>query len=279
MLLDHLALHRDYYDLTNPGFLDRAKHRLRVNGRKLVEVIRKVCLQAVLLPDEGRIVVDESLPQIKREWPVVHEIGHRVMVWHHPFFYGETAQTLQPDWQEELEAEANYAAGELLFCGRVFREEARDTHPEWSNIESLRKRYGNKSYVATLRRYVEHGPDLAMAMLVSTPPWMEPPADQISRCRHFVPSPRFAATFPGDRAASLMGKVNSQAIHKRGGKVADFTCGLVSGEGKVHEMRVEAFFNTHYLVTLFVDLGVVRLGGEKGRLREGFGRVLAGVGR
>ncbi len=47
LLLDHVQLHRDYYDLSDPGFLDRAKHKLRVHGRKLAEIVNKVRLKAV----------------------------------------------------------------------------------------------------------------------------------------------------------------------------------------------------------------------------------------
>lgn len=45
-LLDHVHLYRDYYDLSNPSFLDRAKHKLRITGRKLVDIVAKVRLQA-----------------------------------------------------------------------------------------------------------------------------------------------------------------------------------------------------------------------------------------
>ena len=61
-----------------------------------------------------------------------------------------------------------------MFCGPVFSGEAKDTKPEWASIEGLKKRYG-KSYSTTLRRYVQFGPDCPMAMLVSTPLWMESP--------------------------------------------------------------------------------------------------------
>src|SRR5260370_38735516 len=64
-LLEHVQLHRDYYDLSNPGFLDRAKHKLRIHGRRLVEVLNKVRLQAVLLFAEARICIDQDLLETK----------------------------------------------------------------------------------------------------------------------------------------------------------------------------------------------------------------------
>jgi Zn-dependent peptidase ImmA (M78 family) len=137
VFLDHLKLHRDFYDLQSPGFLDRAKHTIRVHGRRLVELIQRVKLVAVLFYDEDRIVVDADLPDVKRDFPSFHEVAHRVCHWHQPFFYGDTAQTLDPDWHEQLESEANHGASTMMFCGSVFTREALDTAREWASVAAL----------------------------------------------------------------------------------------------------------------------------------------------
>jgi len=251
-LLEHVQLHRDYYDLSNPGFLDRAKHKLRITGRKLVDIVAKVRLQAVLLFDEARICIDHDLPKIKHPWASCHETGHRVLPWHKPFFFGDTAQTLDPAYQADLEDEANYAAGRLLFMGEQFSRDARDVAPTVDGIKALAKRY-RASLTTTLRRYVEEGPDVAMAMLVSTASWTIKPADQEHRWRHFVPSTRFAQLFPDASADSLRVAVDSQARYQRGGTVADFALGLLDARGERHEVRVWSFNNQHYLLTLLVE--------------------------
>jgi hypothetical protein len=261
VLLKHLELYRDFYNLQDPTFLDRTKHKLLVNGRKLVQIMKKICLQAVLFPDEGRIVVDSSLPQLKQEWPSFHEMGHRILVWHQPYFYGDTAQTLDPDWQERLEEEANHAASTLMFCGQKFTTEARDTKPEWASVAELKARY-RKNYPTTLRRYVQFGPDCPMAMLVSTPSWMDTPEDQTTRCRHFVPSQQFITKFGNVGAEHLRQHVDRQAQRRRGGIVADFTLGLRDDRGDLHEFRAESFFNTIYLQTIFVHLKSVDTNGR-----------------
>lgn len=81
-LLEHVRLFRDDYDLSDPGFLDRAKHKLQIHGRKLIHVLNKVRLRAVLLFDESRICIDSDLPKIKRPWASCHETGHRILSWH-----------------------------------------------------------------------------------------------------------------------------------------------------------------------------------------------------
>jgi hypothetical protein len=251
-LLRHVQLPRDYYDLANPGFLDRAKHKLRIQSRKLVDIINKVRLQAVLLFDENRICIDQDLPKIKHPWASCHETGHRLLPWHKPFFFGDTAQTLDPAYQADLEAEANHAAGRLLFLGDRFSEEARDLVPTVESVKVLAKRY-RASLTTTLRRYVEQGPDVAMAMLVSTPPWGEQPNDQEHRWRHFVPSERFSVLFPDVSADSLRAAIDSHAVYRRGGKVAEFRLGLIDARGDRHELRAWSFNTQHYLLTLFVE--------------------------
>ena len=258
-LLEHLHLYREFYDLQNPGLFDRAKHKIVVGSRKLVrDVVKKIKLQAVLFHDENRIVVNEALPEIKREWPSFHEVTHRVLPWHKEYFcYGDTAQTLHPDWHEELEAEANFGASALMFCGPVFGKEARDTKPQWGAVKELKKRYG-KSYSTTLRRYVHFGPEVPMAMLASTPSWNDQPSDQKTRWRHFVVSSSFAEMFSEIRPELLRRRVDANATKRRGGIVADFTLCLKDDNGTSHDFRAESFFNGYYLQTLFVHLSEVK---------------------
>jgi len=249
-LLEHLNLHRHYYDLQDPSFLDKVKHKVRIHGTKLATIIKKVCLTAVLFHDENRVVVDASLPPRRREWPTMHEAAHRILVWHRPYFaYGDTAQTLDPQWHERLELEANYGASALSFCGPVFEKEALDTTPQWVAIEGLRVRYA-KSYTMTLRRYVQHGPHLPMAMVGWRAWWVPPPADESGRCRHFVTSSRFAEEFPEVGSAELIAILDPLCHRARGGLVADSVLSLRDQDGKRHEFRVEAFFNSHYLLAL-----------------------------
>jgi len=249
-IVDHLELHRQFYDLQNPSFLDRAKHKIIIHGRRLVEAIRRIKLAAVLLYDEDRIVLDARLPEIKHDWSTCHEVAHRVLPWHKTYFRGDTAQTLAPDWHEVLEAEANYGASELMFCGPSFREDARDVAPTWPNVEVLAKRYG-KSKTATLRRFVEHGPDLPMVMLVSTPYWKEKPPDQVNRCRHYVPSRQFAQRFSSIHPDALLELVDGHSQQRTGGPVADFACALHDDDGRQHEFHAVSFFNRYYILSLF----------------------------
>jgi Zn-dependent peptidase ImmA (M78 family) len=254
VLVEHLQLYRHFYDLRSPGFLDRLKHRIMVHGRKLIEIVRKINLQAVLLYDDDRIVVDEGLAKIKHDFATCHELAHRVFEWHKPFFdYGDTAQTLHPDYHEILEAEANSGASAFMFCGPVFTREALDTIPAWSSVLEMQKRY-KKSLTATLRRYVEHGPNCAMAMLVSTPSWKDKPKDQPQRWRHFARSELFRSHFGRVSADDLLAAIDGNIYRRGGGLVADFSCDLEDDNGTSREFRGQTFNNTYYLLTIFVQM-------------------------
>jgi hypothetical protein len=253
-VLRHLHLHRDFYDLEDPALLRRFWHKVKVKGHRLSSIIQKIKLAGVWLPSEMRILIDVSLPSPKQEWASFHDSMHRILTWHRPFFLGDTAQTLDPDYQLMLENEANYGASALMFCGPVFTSEARDANKDWTGVMALKRRYG-KSWMTTLRRYVEHGPDHPMAMMVSTPYWKIKPADRVYRWRYFVRSKRFASHFAKVDADQLLAAVDANSLKRRGGPIADFALMLPDDNGTHCEFRGESFNNTYDILTLFVQVG------------------------
>lgn len=254
-LLEHLRVHRDFYDLEDPSFLQRAVFRTKVEARQLMDLIRqRVRLAAVWLPDEARILVDTSLHHRKQQWASFHDATHGLLPWHRPYYMGETAQTLDPGFQEILEAEANFGASALVFCGPRFTQEALDLPVEWKSVQTLQKRY-NASLQSTGRRLVEHGPDRAMALVVSTPWWKDVPPDQPHRCRHLIASPRLLLEFPGLTADLVMDSITDNTRWRKGGPVGDFTLGLLDGRGTMHEFAGTSFYNQKDILTLLVHEG------------------------
>ncbi len=179
-LLEHLEIDREFYDLEDPSFIRRFVHKVKVKGKILSKIKEKIKLAAMWLPNKGSrdsIYVDSTLPEPKKKWASFHDATHGILEWHRPYFLGDTAQTLDPDFQDKLEAEAHYGASGLMFGGNVFTRDALDSTPEWDSIEMLIKEY-KTSYVTTLRRFVQFSHDIPMALMVSTAWWMENPDDQ-----------------------------------------------------------------------------------------------------
>lgn len=182
-----------------------------------MDFVEGVRLQALLFFDDNKVLLDKELPDVKHDWASAHEVGHQIIPWHRDFCRGDTLFTLDPAWHEQLEAEANYAASGLLFCGEAFTADARDTLPCWATIQQLRQRY-RKSLLSTVRRYVRHGPDRPMVLLVSTAWWDSMPADQSGRIRHLVTSPSFDNRFLLPDAEALRRSVDHRTVRRRGGQ-------------------------------------------------------------
>jgi hypothetical protein len=251
-ILECIEIHRNFYDLDDPSLVQRVFHKIKVGGIKLKTITEKISLSAIWMPDKKTIFIDKSLPRVKQDWASFHDTTHTILKWHRPFFLGDTAQTLDPDFQEMLESEANYGASALMFGGKLFTQEGLDTPPEWSSIELLNKRY-KKSLVTTLRRYVEFTHNVPMLMMVSTPWWLDVPPDQPSSCRHLVYSPSYLSRFSEIDPESLVTVVNSYIAQRRGGMVGSFEFNFNDLNDNRCEFRAECFFNSYYVLTLAVQ--------------------------
>lgn len=126
-----LKLDRDYYSSSDDGLLRETFSRMKVAGIQVLkrptilkDAVTKLSLKAIYLPDQKRILLDSDLPALKHRWNEAHEIGHDIIPWHAGMMFGDNEQTLTPACHEIMEAEANYAAGQLLFLGRRFRNDA-----------------------------------------------------------------------------------------------------------------------------------------------------------
>jgi hypothetical protein len=250
-LLEFLKLHRDFYNLEDPSLIDRVRHRLIIGGQKFTKIAKKIGLAALWLPDRNQILVDSSLPAPKQEWASFHDSVHTILPWHKAYFLGDTAQTLNPDFQEKLESEANCGGSGLMFCGKRFTVEALDTIPCWESIKILKNRY-KKSWVTTLRRYVGFSHKIPLAMMVSTPNWEDKPDTQIYRWRHFIGSDHFLTQFACIEPESVLEEIDNNTFKRRGGPVGDFNLCLPDVNGDLHEFRAECFYNQHDILTFIV---------------------------
>lgn len=163
--LDHvrelLRLDRQYYSSTEDGALREVAHRMTIAGKQvlarpalLVDAIKKFDLRALFIPDGKRILIDRELPEPKQRWSEAHEVGHSLVPWHTDTMLGDNKKTLTPACHEQIENEANFAAGQLLFLQQAFVRDARDTEVGIDAVRALKKRYGN-TITTTLWRYVE----------------------------------------------------------------------------------------------------------------------------
>jgi hypothetical protein len=168
-----LRLDRQYYSTTDDGLLRETISRLKVAGRQVLlrptllkEAVQNLSLKALYLPDQKRILIDKDLPKLKHRWNEAHEVGHDIIPWHVGMMLGDTEQTLTPTCHAIMEAEANYAAGQLLFLAERFPSDANDAQPSVDHIRQLSRRFGN-TMTSTLWRFVEQAHQ-GLPMVVAT---------------------------------------------------------------------------------------------------------------
>jgi hypothetical protein len=255
-----LKLDRQYYSTDDQGFLRETLSQLKVAGRQvllrptiLLDAVRKLSLKALYLPDQKRIYLDKDLPKLKHRWNEAHEIGHDIIPWHAGMMLGDTEQTLTPACHEDMEAEANFAAGQLLFMSDRFRDEAAATQPSIENVRMLSTRFGN-THTSTLWRFVEHGhPDRPMVAMVTGHPHRsrrKPDFDRANPCRYCVESPSFRDHFGHLTEVQLFANVAGYCGAQSGGMLGASEIELADRNGVIHRFFFETFFNRHEALTL-----------------------------
>lgn len=258
-----LRLDRAYYTVSDDGALRETVSRLKVAGTQILErptllldAVRKLSLKALYLPDQKRILLDMSLPLLKHRWNEAHEIGHDVIPWHAGMMLGDTELTLTPACHAQMEAEANYAAGQILFLGDRFRIEARDRNPGIQAIRSLKEVFGN-TLTTTLWRFVEQS-DIPMVGLVSGHPHVirrEEDFDPAAPCKHCIASASFLERFGTPDERALFEKIVGYCGAQTGGPLGEAELVLDDLRSEKHIFHFDTFFNRYQALTLGVHAG------------------------
>ena len=250
-----LKLDRAFYTADDPSLIREAVSRIRVatiqvasRPMLLVDAIRKWSLQALYLPDGGRILLDASLPQKKHRWNEAHEISHSLLPWHDDVMHGDNRHTLSPACAEQIEGEANFGAGRLLFLRDLFATQARDHEPTIASVQRLHKQFGN-TIASTLWRFVETvGTDRPLVGMLTCHPHRSrrpPDFDPAEPCRHCIQSPAFAARFSRLSETDLFRAVASYCGAQTGGPLGEAHLILTDDNGEQHLFAFETFFTRH----------------------------------
>ena len=257
-----LSLDRAFYTANDAALLKETIHRLKVAGKQvllrpslLIDAVRKLELKALWVPDRRRILVDKELHPARQRWGEAHEIGHSLIPWHDQMLHGDPQRTLQQACQIRLEAEANYAAGRLLFLRGEFRERLLSSPVTLDLVRGLAKMFGN-SVTATLWRAVEVLDRPAFGLISQHPRDPFPPDG--SPVRHFIRSPEFARCFSNVSPEPVFALLY-RFCFRRNGPIGHDEITLGDAVGVTHVFAVECFHNRYDTLTL----GVARQAGHR----------------
>ena len=248
-----LQLDRAYYSSNNTGVISETVHRLKVAGKQVIQrpwllwdVVKRLELKALWVPDRKRILIDSELPKAKQRWGEAHEIGHSILPWHELMLHGDQKQTLSLACEQQIESEANYAAGRLLFLHEAFREHLESSPLSVDHVKSLASTFGN-TITSTLWRAVESS-DQTIFGLVSQHPRAATSPEPI---RYFVRSRAFERQFGNVSAQHIFHSLGSFCFRKCGPIGADEVI-YRDSDGSSHVFFVECFHNTYEALTLGV---------------------------
>lgn len=259
-----LKLDRRFYTAKDPSIAKEAVSRIRVATIQvyqrpilLWEAIRKFSLKSLFLPDGNRILLDGDLPEKKHRWNEAHEVGHSLIPWHADMMHGDNTHTLSSDCHEQIEAEANFAAGRMLFLRERFTEEARSFKPTLEAVQALHGRFGN-TMSTTLYRFVEiAGSDQPIVGLITGHPHVSRRGADYNAekpCRHFIQSPAFAGRFSKMPEKDVFSAIAGYCGAQKGGPLGQCELILTDDNGDQHRFYFETFFNRYDALTLGVYL-------------------------
>jgi Zn-dependent peptidase ImmA (M78 family) len=118
----------------------------------LKRAVRKVL--GALDRSEKIIYIDPTLPNVKKNFVKLHEVGHGALPWQKDARYEDDEYTLSPQVKEQFEAEANYFASGALFQLERFEDEMNNLPLEIGSPMALAKKFGGSNHAA-IRRYAE----------------------------------------------------------------------------------------------------------------------------
>ena len=251
-----LELDRQYYSSTNDSWLREKISKAKIAGKQvlarpalLLDVVRKFDLKALLVPDRKRIIIDEAQPKPKWRWNETHEVIHSVVPWHGGAMMGDTEYSLTPDCHEQVEAEANYGAGRLLFLQGVFDEFVRSSKPSFDLVQQAQKDFGN-TLTTSFWRLVETLDIPALGVVGKHPHHDRREIDPSQPFRYFIRSRKFLEQFAGITDAYVLEMIRSYCSWKKRGPLGESELVLTDDNGDEYIFLFETFSNTHDVLTL-----------------------------
>lgn len=257
-----LKLNLAYYTANDPSILQEVVSKMTMAGKqvlarpsRILDAVRKWDLRALYIPDGKRILIDKDQPKLKHRWHEGHEIGHSLLPWHAGAMLGDNEHTLRQSCHETIEAEANFAAGRLLFLRDRFTNECLSHDPSFDALKGLKNTYGN-TYTTTFWRGVETwGKELPILGLITDHPHIAHRSanfDAQNPCKHFIQSTAFRDKFSNIGETSIFDEVVEYCRANKSGPLGEADVLLTDDNGDRHVFHFESFSFFHQTLTLGV---------------------------
>lgn len=248
-----LRLDLHYYQLDDPKLLDEVVHKLKVGAKQvikrpglLLDAVRKFDLNALFIPDGKRILIDGSVPDLKKRWYESHEVAHSLIPWHAEYMLGDNKTTLAQSCHQAIEAEANYGSGRLLFPHKAFTEARCSSGISLAHIRILAKHFGN-TITSTLWRAVEHSDQAIFATIGEHPHHYREGKPEIE---YFVRSKSFEQQYANVCDKDIWGWEQTYCKRSKTGPLGDSEIVVRDVNGAAQTFHIESFGNNYNVLTL-----------------------------
>ncbi|MGO9269268.1 MAG: ImmA/IrrE family metallo-endopeptidase [Terriglobia bacterium] len=252
-----LELNREYYSSVDDGALREFAGRARIAGKQILmrptlilDMVRKWDLKALYLPDRKRILIDSSQPEKKWRWFEGHETIHSVIPWHEVLMHGDTIHSLSPACHEQIEAEANYGAGRLLFLQERFDKIAKGLQISFDLVKAINRDFQN-TMTSTLWRLVETTDIPALGVVSQHPRRTDDNFDPKNPCRYFIRSKQFEERFSAISELEIFALMRRHCSYQRGGPIGSAELVLSDDRGEEHLFHFEAFHIRYETLAVF----------------------------
>jgi hypothetical protein len=216
--------------------------------------------------EERTIFIDTTQPETRVLFTDAHEAGHALCEWHEDVLRLDTEDELFRQLHAGVEAEANYAAGLIVFQGGRFHRRALADQVSIRAPLAIARDYGASRHAA-LHFYVQEHPD-AVALLVAgrypygdgtLPVWrsVESPdfLRRFGRLRGLLPEGRLSIVEGANAPLAEIVKASRLAVDPPSKSI-----GVPDKNGHVREFVAEAFFNQHCHLVFVAEAKARRLG-------------------
>ena len=207
-------------------------------------------IQAMLNVNERTVLFKSGLPDQKKRWGTLHEVGHEFIPWQREILYSCPLILLPAHLQEQFEAEADLFAAEAFFFGEQFHRQAFTGDISLTTAIELATDVYQSSIHATFVHYVEESP-LPCCLLV----W-KPKKENGTLClsgelapHYYVKSKSFRRHIPLGQIADPEGAV-SKVYTTPGLGVLNHEVIFVNASGDKRVAQAESFSNSYNVFTM-----------------------------
>jgi hypothetical protein len=166
---------------------------------------------------------------------------------------GDTEYSLTPDCHEQVEAEANYGAGRLLFLQGLFDEFVRSSKPSFDLVQDSKKHFGN-TLTTSFWRLVETLDIPALGVVGRHPHHDRHEIDAHEPFRYFIRSRKFLEQFLSTTDTDVFTMVKSYCSWKKRGPLGQKELILTDENGDEHVFLFETFSNSYDIFTLITHV-------------------------